>query len=131
MSIGEDLDGELFATTALRRILADPALSVVTDLPSTLPARLVRMTLAPGSRSGYDTTTLRLDIESFAPKRGDARDLAGRVHRAVAELVGQVIDGQMVDAVAGQLPVYRFWSQSVARYVGTYSWDLRVQPPQA
>jgi hypothetical protein len=128
VSIGVDVDGELLVVAALLELLVDDdhPVEVLTVLPTTLPPLVVRVTLF-ASVSDYDTSTLRVDLESFAATRAEARDLAGRVHTAVHALPGRTAAGQQFDAVAGQLPVWRFWSESRHRFIGTYSIDLRAR----
>jgi len=124
VSIGADVDGEQMLITALLEVLGD--VEVLAVLPAKIPPSVVRVALLPGV-SDYDTSTLRFDLESFGATRAAARDLAGRVHTAVGQLPGRTVAGQQFDAVAGGLPVERFWSESHQRFVGTYSVDLRAR----
>jgi len=124
MSLGVDVDGEQLLIAALLEVLDD--VEVLAVLPAKIPASAVRVALLPGV-SDYDTSTVRADLESFGATRAAARDLASRVHTAVGQMPGRTVAGQQFDAVAGGLPIERFWSESRYRYVGTYSIDLRAR----
>lgn len=126
MSIGADADGEMLVAQALTALLNDPPVRVVTVLPKTVPDGIVRVTLAPGSVSDYDTSTLRVDVESFAATREAARDLASRVHAGMGWLCGYRVGDQQFDAVSGSFPTWLFWSETRHRFLSTYSIDLRI-----
>jgi hypothetical protein len=103
---------------------------VATNVPAdvdNLPG-FVRVTRGPGSDDGITDSPL-VDVETFAPKQGDAADLAEDAREAMHALSAVAVNGSLVDYVStASGPTRVFYSPNVERYVASYRLHLRKRP---
>lgn len=87
---------------------------------------VIRVTRSPG---GNDDTSQRprVDVEAFSSTRAGMWTLIGLANNAIAQIMGQKVDGVQVDCpVTITDPVAAWWSPTVQRAVAVYEIELRV-----
>ena len=91
----------------------------------TLPG-FVRVSRAPGGDDGI-TDAPTVDIEAFAPKRSDARDLAEEVREVIHNLQGRRASGLLFDTAETNVAPHwvDFRNPAVHRYVALYRFRYR------
>jgi hypothetical protein len=128
-------DVEYLVTRLLRDALAvggPPGVTVrvVTDLPPHVETVLpvVRVAAAGGSDDRLCSHD-RVDVETFAATRGDARDLAERVRTAMRAASHSLVDGWLIDLVTTEAgPVWiDYQNDQVRRYITTYMVESRIR----
>lgn len=105
-------------------------LGAATSTPTLEGRWFLKLTLVSGSDDGV-TETSRVDLEAFAPTRGDAHDFALAAREEMHALAGTArMDGSgLVDAVSTtQRPVWVSYNNpAIHRFVGSYSVAARRQ----
>lgn len=122
-------DVEWLVTLHLRGQLAASGVSVVTELPLQLVERLpmVRV-LGAGGHDDRITSRERVDVESYAVTRGQARELAEQVRTAMHAASHTVVEGWLIDLVHTEAgPMWLdYQNENVRRYLATYLVLTRV-----
>jgi hypothetical protein len=127
---GTFADVEWLITTHLRAQLGASGVTVVTELPLQLADRVpVVRVLGAGGHDDRITSRERVDVESFAATRGEARELAGQVRTAMHAASHTVIDGWLIDLVHTEAgPMWLdYQNENVRRYLATYLVLTRVR----
>ena len=109
----------LNATLSVRAATSTP--SNLEDLPG-----FVRVSRAPGGDDGI-TDSPTVDVETFAPKRPAARDLAEEVRQAIHELKGRRVEGLLFDVAETNVGPHwvDYRNPAVHRYVALYRFRYR------
>lgn len=105
-------------------------LGAATDTPTLEGRWFLKLTLVTGSDDGV-TETSRVDLETFAPTRGDAHDFGLAAREELHALAGTARpDGSgLIDTVTTtQRPVWVTYNNpAIHRFVGSYSVAVRRQ----
>ena len=120
-------DVELAAVTFLRAGLGSLADKVATKVPSTMPAKMVRVSLTGGSRVNVASDTSQLTVECWAPDELTASNLARTAQALMFSAAWNTAGGvfvRRVDSVGG---VQFFPDPDTAkpRYQFTVRWLVR------
>ncbi|MDQ5860712.1 MAG: hypothetical protein M3536_00420 [Actinomycetota bacterium] len=93
-------DVEAVAVFYLRTALGALADKVATKVPSTMPSKMVRVSLTGGSRSNLITDRVQLTIQCWADDEPTASNLARRAHAHMIAAAGAITNGLWIRAVS-------------------------------
>jgi hypothetical protein len=120
-------DAESAAVVYLRSGLGALADKVATKVPATMPAKMVRVSLTGGSRTGVASDTAQLTVECWADDEPTASNLARRSQALMLAAAWTTAGGvfvRRVDSVGG---VQNFPDPDTAkpRYQFTVRWHVK------
>ena len=120
-------DVEMAASTFLRAGLNSLADKVATKVPTTMPAKMVRVSLTGGSRRDVASDTAQLTVEGWADDEPTASNLVRTAQALMLSAAGSLIGSlwvRRVDSVGG---VQFFPDPDTAkpRYQFTVRWHVR------
>jgi hypothetical protein len=120
-------DVELAAVTFLRSGLGSLADKVATKVPSTMPNRMVRVSLTGGSRLNVAADTAQLTVECWGADEPSTSNLARRAQALMFSAAGETAGGLFVRKVESVGGVQFFPDPDTAkpRYQFTVRWHVR------
>lgn len=92
MSIVAPPDMDAAVTTYLRPLMPVP---VVTRIPNPRPESLVRVSATGGIVANVAMASVTVLVEAWAPRKGDASDLAREAWKALRAADGEFLDGDV------------------------------------
>jgi len=120
-------DAEAAAVTFLRSKLGALADKVATKVPSTMPNKMVRVSLTGGTRVNVATDTAQLTVECWAPDEPTASNLARTAQAHMFSAAGTTAGGvfvRRVDSVGG-VQFFPDPDTTKPRYQFTVRWHVR------
>lgn len=120
-------DAETAATSFLRTGLGALATKVATEVPSTMPVTMVRVSLTGGTRSGVASDSAQLTVECWASDGPTASNLARRAQALMFSAAGTVAAGVFVRKVESVGGVQSFPDPDTnkPRYQFTVRWHCK------
>lgn len=120
-------DVEAAGASFLRAGLGALAAKVATEVPSTMPVTMVRVSLTGGTRSGVASDSAQLTVECWAPDGPTASNLARRAQALMFSAAASVAAGlfvRRVDSVGG-VQSFPDPDTNKPRYQFTVRWHVR------
>ena len=121
-------DAEAAAVTFLRSKLGALADKVATKVPSTMPNKMVRVSLTGGTRVNVATDTAQLTVECWAPDEPTASNLARTAQAHMFSAAWTTAGGvfvRRVDSVGG-VQFFPDPDTTKPRYQFTVRWAIRA-----